>query len=43
LRVRGGALDIEHGFKPDLVRVRIDIDQPKPNRPPSCSTRMANS
>jgi CRISPR/Cas system-associated endonuclease Cas1 len=30
LRVRGGALDIEHGFKPDLVRVRIDIDQPKP-------------
>jgi hypothetical protein len=30
LRVRGGALDIEHGFKPDLVHVRIDIDQPKP-------------
>jgi hypothetical protein len=30
LRVRGGALDVEHGFKPDRVRVRIDIDQPKP-------------
>ena len=21
---------MEHGFKPDLVRVRIDVDQPKP-------------
>ena len=30
LRVRGGALDVEHGFKPDRVRVRIDIDEPKP-------------
>ena len=30
LRVRGGALDVEHGFKPDRVRVRIDVDQPKP-------------
>jgi hypothetical protein len=30
LRVRGGALVVEHGFKPDLVRVRIDIDEPKP-------------
>jgi hypothetical protein len=30
LRVRGGALDVEHGFKPNLVRVRIDIDEPKP-------------
>jgi hypothetical protein len=30
LRVRGGALGVEHGFKPDRVRVRIDVDQPKP-------------
>ena len=30
LRVRGGALDVEHGFKPDRVRVRIDVDEPKP-------------
>jgi hypothetical protein len=30
LRVRGGALEVEHGFKPDRVRVRIDIDEPKP-------------
>jgi CRISPR-associated protein Cas1 len=30
LRVRGGVLDIEHGFKRDRVRVRIDVDQPKP-------------
>jgi hypothetical protein len=30
LRVRGGALDVVHGFKPDLVRVRIDVDEPKP-------------
>src|SRR5208337_1953177 len=30
LRVRGGALAVEHGFKPDRVRVRIDVDQPKP-------------
>ena len=30
LRVRGGALDVEQGFKPDRVRVRIDVDQPKP-------------
>jgi hypothetical protein len=30
LRVRGGALDVEHGFEPDRVRVRIDVDEPKP-------------
>ena len=30
LRVRGETLDVEHGFKPDRVRVRIDVDQPKP-------------
>jgi CRISP-associated protein Cas1 len=30
LRVRGGALDVEHGFKPDRVRLRIDVDEPKP-------------
>jgi hypothetical protein len=30
LRVRGGALGVEHGLKPDRVRVRIDVDQPKP-------------
>jgi hypothetical protein len=30
LRVRGRALVAEHGLKPDLVRVRIDVDQPKP-------------
>jgi hypothetical protein len=30
LRVRGGVLDVEHGFKPDLVRVRIDVDEPNP-------------
>ena len=41
LRVRGGALVVEHGFKPDLVRVRIDVDQPKPAA--TCSTRTANS
>jgi hypothetical protein len=29
-RVRGGALDVERGFKPDVVRVRIDVDEPKP-------------
>ena len=30
LRVRGGALDVEHGFKPDRRRLRIDVDEPKP-------------
>src|SRR5208282_3818300 len=30
LRVRGGALDVEHGFKPDRERLRIDVDEPKP-------------
>jgi CRISP-associated protein Cas1 len=30
LRVRGGALDVEHGLKPDRERLRIDVDEPKP-------------
>jgi hypothetical protein len=30
LRVRGGALDVEHGSGKDRVRVRIDVDEPKP-------------
>ena len=30
LRVHGGALDVEHGFKPDRRRLRIDVDEPKP-------------
>ena len=41
LRVRGGALDVEHGAGKDRVHVRIDVDEPKP--PPSCSTPTANS
>ncbi len=30
LRVRRGALDIEHGQAGSLTRVRIDVDEPKP-------------
>ena len=30
LRVRGGALDIEHGSGKDRVHVRIDVDEEKP-------------
>ena len=30
LRVRGGALDVEHGSGKDRVHVRIDVDEPKP-------------
>jgi hypothetical protein len=30
LRVRGGALDVEHGSGNDRVHVRIDVDEPKP-------------
>ena len=30
LRVRGGALDVEHGSGKDRVRVRIDVDEEKP-------------
>ena len=30
LRVRGGALDVEHGSGKDRGRVRIDVDEPKP-------------
>jgi hypothetical protein len=30
LRVRGGALHVEHGSGKDRVRVRIDVDEPKP-------------
>ena len=30
LRVRGGALDVEHGAGKDRVHVRIDVDEPKP-------------
>jgi hypothetical protein len=30
LRVRGVALDVEHGFSKDRERLRIDVDEPKP-------------
>ena len=30
LRVRGGALDVEHGSGKDRAHVRIDVDEPKP-------------
>jgi hypothetical protein len=30
LRVRGGALDVEHGSADERVRLRIDVDEPKP-------------
>jgi hypothetical protein len=30
LRVRGGGLDVEHGSGKDRVRVKIDVDEPKP-------------
>ena len=30
LRVLGGPLDVEHGFKPDRARLRINVDEPKP-------------
>jgi hypothetical protein len=30
LRVRGGALAVEHGSGKDRVHVRIDVDEPKP-------------
>src|ERR1700733_10302547 len=30
LRVRGGALDVEHGAGEDRLHVRIDVDEPKP-------------
>jgi hypothetical protein len=30
LRVRGGALDMEHGSGKDRVHARIDVDEPKP-------------
>ena len=30
LRVRGGALDVEHGSGKDRLHVRIDVDEPKP-------------
>ena len=32
LRVRGGALDVEHGSGKDRAHVRIDVDEPKPDR-----------
>ena len=30
LRVRGGALDVEHGTGKDRVHIRIDVDETKP-------------
>jgi hypothetical protein len=41
LRVRGGVLNIEHGFKPDRVRVRST--SMSRSLPPSCSTPTASS
>ena len=29
LRVLGGPLDVEHGFKPDRARLRINVDEPE--------------
>ena len=41
LRVRGEALDVEHGSGKDRVHLRIDVDEEKPS--PSYSTPTANS
>ena len=42
LRVRGGALDVEHGSGKDRVHVRIDVDGAEAGAT-SCSTPMASS